>query len=116
MGGHPAFTWEPIIWAALGDVKFAGPKGGHDGRDGLIDISRRHDRDATGHPCNKPLKTVKQVCSWLEAATICDPFCGSGTSLVAAKKCGKSAIGIEIEEKYCEIAAKRLAQKVFQFE
>jgi site-specific DNA-methyltransferase (adenine-specific) len=115
-GGHPAFTWEPIIWAALGEVKFSGPKGGHEGRDCLIGNSSRHDRDAKGHPCNKTLSVVKAVASWLEGPMICDPFCGSGTTLVAAKKAGKSAIGIEIEEKYCEIAAKRLSQEVFQFE
>lgn len=114
-GGHPAFTWEPIIWASIGDPTFAGTKGGHEGRDCLIGISSRHDRDAKGHPCNKTLSIVKTVASWLAASTILDPFCGSGTTLVAAKKAGKSAIGIEIEEKYCEIAAKRLCQEVLNF-
>ncbi len=67
------------------------------------------------HPTQKPVPVMKWVIRQPDVGSIVDPFMGSGTTLVAAKECGHSAIGIEIEEKYCEIAAKRLEQEVFDF-
>jgi site-specific DNA-methyltransferase (adenine-specific) len=68
-----------------------------------------------GHPCVKPLNAWKWLlsrCSIEQTDTILDPFMGSGTTLRAAKDLGRKAIGIEIEEKYCEIAANRMSQEV----
>lgn len=78
-----------------------------------------HDpRDAERvHPTQKPVG----VMSWAlrqapsDCETILDPFMGSGTTLRAAKDLGRKAIGIEIEEKYCEIAARRMSQRVLDF-
>jgi 16S rRNA G966 N2-methylase RsmD len=67
------------------------------------------------HPSPKPLKAISWIISRFDYPIVIDPFAGSGTTLVAAKNAGKRAIGIEIEEKYCEIAAKRLSQEVFNF-
>lgn len=68
------------------------------------------------HPTQKPT-TLMIWCleKRPKSNSILDPFMGSGTTLVAAKNLGRHAIGIEIEEGYCEIAAKRLEQEVFDF-
>jgi hypothetical protein len=75
------------------------------------------DRPNNGHPCSRALVHMRFLVNWFSDAdeTVLDPFCGSGTILEAAKIHGRRAIGIEIEEKYCEIAAKRLSQEVFSF-
>ena len=73
--------------------------------------------DRPDHPCPKPLPLMLELLSLFTdpGETILDPFMGSGTTLRAAKDLGRKAIGIEIEEKYCEIAAKRMSQGVLQF-
>ncbi|MGI8475243.1 MAG: DNA-methyltransferase [Thermomicrobiales bacterium] len=69
------------------------------------------------HPTQKPILVVSWILAMFPSATaILDPYMGSGTTLVAARQAGLRAIGIEIEEKYAEIAAKRLQQSVMQFE
>jgi site-specific DNA-methyltransferase (adenine-specific) len=66
------------------------------------------------HPCPKPLSWMRWAVARAsrEGETILDPFAGSGTTLLAAKQLGRRAIGIEIEERYAEIAADRLSQDV----
>lgn len=71
-------------------------------------------KDGYLHPTQKPLGLMLYVLGEKRTppGVILDPFMGSGTTLRAAKDLGRRAIGIEIEEKYCEIAAKRLGQGV----
>ena len=73
--------------------------------------------DFRDHPTQKPVELMSQCLSRYakENQLVLDPFMGSRTTLVSAKNQGRTAIGIEIEEKYCEIAAKRLSQEVFQW-
>lgn len=97
--------WQPVL--CYGDAPL---------RSGSIPDTFRTTEQATvnGHPCPKPLGLWRRLLSAVsvDGETVCDPFMGSGTTLRAAKDLGRKAIGIEISEAYCEIAAKRMAQGV----
>jgi len=68
------------------------------------------------HPTQKPVGLMRWCLSFFpDASSVLDPFMGSGTTLVAAKELGIRAVGIELNERYCEIAVKRLAQGVLDF-
>ena len=98
--------WSPIVVAYHGSLPFWGKD--------FVNIPVVPQK-GIDHPTVKPLKLMQ----WLvnkaakSGELILDPFMGSGTTLRAAKDAGCKAIGIEIEERYCEIAARRLEQEVF---
>jgi len=71
--------------------------------------------EATGHPTQKSERLMRRLVN-LTTGTVLDPFMGSGTTLRAAKDLGRKAIGIEVDEAWCEIAARRMAQEVLPLE
>ncbi len=77
-----------------------------------------YDKVNSEHPVGKPIRLIDKFVLQFSnpEETILDPFLGSGTTAYCAKKLGRKCIGIEIEEKYCEIAAKRCSQSVMKLE
>lgn len=100
--------WQPILYYGP-DPYLADGKGSRPDSFSTTEAAERN-----GHPCPKPIGTM----AWLINRTtrlgeaVVDPFAGSGTTLKAAKDLGRRAIGIELEERYCEIAADRCSQEV----
>lgn len=98
---------------SMGSMELAWTSYNRPARHMVRSISRTN-QERLGHPTQKPLDVIKWCISLCpdEPKTILDPFMGSGTTLRAAKDMGRQCIGIEREERYCEMAAQRLAQGV----
>jgi len=118
-GVNPDFTKakEPYAEATLNDKRAEGKHNpeGRSIRDWWEEQTVRFPScENTDHPCQIPLSVMRKIILITEGAVILDPFMGSGTTLRAAKDLTRNCIGIEISEKYCEIAAKRCSQEVME--
>jgi site-specific DNA-methyltransferase (adenine-specific) len=104
-------TWEPIYYGGKGT--FRATRGVFpDSAVFTIPTPQTNFIEGRYHVCQRPRKLIQAWLSRAAGDVVLDPFAGSGTTLVAAKEMGRRAIGIEIEERYCEIAARRLSQEV----
>lgn len=65
-------------------------------------------RGGRRHPHQKPVRLMEELVS-KTVGVVADPFAGVGSTLVAAQRLGRRAVGVEVEERYCEIAAERLS-------
>jgi site-specific DNA-methyltransferase (adenine-specific) len=101
-------------WTMFNPVLFYGKRPTNGSYPASITSFATADDLADGHPCPKPMRWMTWLVGLasLPGETVLDPFAGSGTTLMAAKDLGRHAIGIEIEERYCEIAATRCSQEV----
>ena len=107
MGGKWRRKFELIVYVSNQ------PNDKKSGRGDILNFSTEPNKK---HPFQKPIDLIKTLIEASpDSSLILDPFMGSGTTLVAAENLNRKSIGIEIEPKYCEIAAKRLRQEVFDF-
>lgn len=109
---RPAMGWEPIVYLHREDTKPVWNGGGRAGNY-VLPTSQ-----GSGHPTQKPLAMVRDLVRRFTnpAGLVVDPFAGTGTTLRAAADEGRRAIGVEIDERWCEVAALRLAQQAFDLE
>ena len=110
-GDRPAQGWEAISYLHRLDRKAKWNGGGHHGNY-VTNIPT-----ATGHPTPKSLAVFSSLVERFTnpGELILDPFAGGGTTLLAARNLGRKAIGVEIDERYCELIANRLSQEAFVF-
>ncbi len=126
IGTRTVLTWDKGDWPGMGDLSlpwgpsteeiyvlgsgFTGKRGGSIIRCNRLGASRSE------HPTEKPYGVWSRLITSCPPGRLVDPFMGVGGMLLAARDVGRYAIGCEIEERYCEIAAKRLQQEVLPLE
>ena len=114
--GQPGLADPKTCWAPRYEMCLFAANGRHElqGKrpSDVVSVPRIPQADRNGHPYEKPVALLRHILAASPGETILDPFAGSGTTLLAAKLEGRQAVGIEISERYCEIAANRLRQKV----
>ena len=100
----PSFEWILVV----------APIGFRLAKVGIFDVWKCNRETKSAHPAPFPVSLPAKAIETVEGVgTVLDPFAGSGTTLVAAQSAGVKAIGIELDESYCELAVKRLAQGSF---
>lgn len=124
----PEGVRQTLIWQKPSDSGVFGTKYGYRTDTELIFLLGEHERRKasrssvlatpgsmiryrSGHPHAKPVSILEKLIEWT-SGTIADPFAGSGSTLLAARNLRRHAVGFETEERYCEIAAQRLAHEV----
>ena len=110
MGCYWRNQYENIVFASAGQ-----PNEMLDRGRGSVLMSKAVSNEGRNHPTEKPTDLLEQIITAVSSDLILDPFLGSGTTCYCAKKLNRYSIGIEIEEKYCEIAARRCSQEVMDF-
>ena len=105
-GGLFRSAWDPILVASKGAPTLRD-------RSAVPNVIRVESPSDKNHPYEKPPALWSPFMARIPAnRTIIDPFAGSGSSAIAAKAAGHRWIGIEVDERYCEAAARRLSQEV----
>lgn len=128
----PSASKQTLVWQKPIDAGVVGSTTGYRTDTELIFLMGRHpkrppsrssvltslggvSRYRTEHPHSKPVPILESLIEWT-GGVVADPFAGSGPTLVAAKNLGRKAIGVELEEQYCELIAKRLSQDLLELE